>query len=508
MTDNSGYSALAFRPVDLNEHVDVCIRFGIDAHICSVGSAERFHGVDGKGAERYVKWLRQKAAALPGCVVHVWLGDTIIGQIEMGRVPSDATVGYVNLFYLISEFRGHGLGALLEAYAWKYLGALGCQSIRLSASKTNTPAWLFYQRNGWQDLGPREDDPAVNLLHKHANAEVLETTHVINPDDYLETEFGREFTPERNRQAWAQAYARLASELSEAPTGAHLYVVMGVQGAGKSRWVSDNIGRLGPRAIVFDAALPARRHREKLLLIARDHGVPAIAIFVQASLEQALARNARRASDKRVPDAALRSVFSLLEPPVEAEGFIWVETAGQTKPLPTALQTPRLSLVTADISLAEPLAVALNASYELHREFLSWSKPHWTLADTQQSLQRAHEDFSMSAREKKYFLLSRSDEVELVGCIGLTPQVEDDSGFEVGYWVHQAHAGRGFMKEALGALMAQLTEQPLFLTTSSANIASQRLAQSVGFQCVQTIQGARQSETFGICDTLVYQRPV
>ena len=32
---------------------------------------------------------------------------------------------------------------------------------------------------------------------------------VINPDDYLETEFGREYTPERNRKAWQLAYARL-----------------------------------------------------------------------------------------------------------------------------------------------------------------------------------------------------------------------------------------------------------------------------------------------------------
>lgn len=106
---------------------------------------------------------------------------------------------------------------------------------------------------------------------------------VINPDDYLETEFGREFTPERNKQAWALAYARLETELARAAAGARLYVVMGVQGAGKSRWVAENAERLGARAIVFDAALPARRHRQHLLALARQYAVPAIGVFVRAS---------------------------------------------------------------------------------------------------------------------------------------------------------------------------------------------------------------------------------
>lgn len=123
---------------------------------------------------------------------------------------------------------------------------------------------------------------------------------VINPDDYLETEFGREFTPERNKLAWALAYTRLETELARA-AGARLYVVMGVQGAGKSRWVAENAERLGARAIVFDAALPARRHRQHLLALARQYAVPVIGVFVRASLEQALSRNARRALTSACP---------------------------------------------------------------------------------------------------------------------------------------------------------------------------------------------------------------
>lgn len=506
MTETPHTSALAFRPVDLEMHLDVCVRFGIDANVCAFGSAERFHASDGKGTDRYVVWLKQKANDLPGCVVHVWRDEKIIGQIEMGRVATNPTVGYVNLFYLIPSARGQGLGVLLEAYAWAFLSGQGCQSLRLSASPSNLPAWRFYERAGWKDQGAREDVPDLNLLHKGRADHPDELPVVINPDDYLETEFGREFTPERNRQAWELAYARLRSELSTARPGTHVYVVMGVQGAGKSRWVSENYGRLGSRAIVFDAALPARRHREQLLGIVREYDFPVIGIFIKAPLALALSRNARRSADKRVPEDALNSIFGLLELPAESEGFAWVQTVEQQPIFPTALETARVKLVAPDVALAEKLADALNASFELHSDFLGWSKPHWSLEDGRETLRRATQDFAADAGEKKYFLLQQGENPALVGCIGLRPLLDEAGSIGIGYWANQAHANTGLMKEALNALVSELAGQPLRLTVSSANIASQRLAESAGFECLEVIKGDRVSAKFGVCDTLVYHR--
>lgn len=506
MTEESLTPALEFRPVDLDAHLDVCQRFRIDTHLCAFGSADRFHNSDGRGAESYAAWLRQKARELPGCLVHLWQQDKIVGQIEMGRLASDPATGYVNLFYLVAQWRGRGWGSLLEAYAWAFLGGLGCSALRLSAAPSNKPAWHFYQRGGWQDRGAREDHPDVRLLHKECSDDSAGAPVVINPDDYLETEFGREFTPDRNRRAWAQSYARLSDELAKGMRGTHLYVVMGVQGAGKSRWVSENLGRLGPRAVVFDAALPARRHRHDVLAIARKHGVPAIGIFVQASLELAVARNARRSLDKQVPPAALENVFGLLEPPVRDEGFVFTQVIESRTTLPTALQTARLQIIRPDPGLAESLAHALNASYELHRDFLLWSKPLWTLLYTQDTLKRAVQDFGDAIAEKKYFLLERTEDPKLVGCIGLRPVDGERRGYEVGYWVNQIHANQGLMKEALSALVARLSGHPLQLTASSANLASQRLAEAVGFEIVQTLAGARTSGRYGVCDTLVYRR--
>lgn len=143
----------------------------------------------------------------------------------------------------------------------------------------------------------------------------------FNPDDYLETDAGRVFTPERSRAAFQRAYSDLRQALRSAQSGAQLFVVVGVQGGGKTTWIRENAGSLGPRAHFFDAALPRAIHRSPVVAIARDCGVPACAVWVHVSLEVALARNQLRRADHRVPDAAIRNVHSIMEPPSTGEGF-------------------------------------------------------------------------------------------------------------------------------------------------------------------------------------------
>jgi GNAT superfamily N-acetyltransferase len=105
-------------------------------------------------------------AEIPNSCVHVWKEDRIIGQIEMRRWRDDPSIGYVNLFYLVPEFRGQGLGQQLDQYASRFFKRLGCRSARLNASPTNRVAMSFYLKYGWVDLGPQKDAPDVHLLKK------------------------------------------------------------------------------------------------------------------------------------------------------------------------------------------------------------------------------------------------------------------------------------------------------------------------------------------------------
>lgn len=157
---------LKFQPVYLPNTRELVIKFRADSFVVSFGNADRFYESDGKGDERYLQWLKDKISKDPNSVVHVLDGDSIIGQIEMGRLRDDQSVGYVNLNYLIPEKRGLGFGAQLDEHTTSYFRSLGLKRARLSVSPTNRSAVRFYEKMGWVDLGPREEHPEVHYMEK------------------------------------------------------------------------------------------------------------------------------------------------------------------------------------------------------------------------------------------------------------------------------------------------------------------------------------------------------
>ena len=145
--------------------------------------------------------------------------------------------------------------------------------------------------------------------------------NVFNPDDYLQTSEGRLYTEDLNAAAWERMYGDLDLLLSTAGPESRLFVVMGVQGGGKTTWIRSNSEALGPAAIFLDAAVPAKRHRARALAVARRAGVRTVAVWINTPLARALAQNSQRPDDEVVPEMAVRSVFSLLEAPDHDEGF-------------------------------------------------------------------------------------------------------------------------------------------------------------------------------------------
>ncbi|OBS07993.1 AAA family ATPase [Acidihalobacter prosperus] len=156
----------------------------------------------------------------------------------------------------------------------------------------------------------------------------------INPDHYLQTPQGIVWTEARGRQARARAYTDLEYALREAGEGGVLYLVCGIQGGGKTSWIRDNRSRLEDDAIFLDAALPRRRHRQRALDLAMAHRIPAVAVWIDVSLETALQRNQARPEGERVPVEAIRRVFAQLEPPMQVEGFARVDIVSAAVRLP------------------------------------------------------------------------------------------------------------------------------------------------------------------------------
>lgn len=141
----------------------------------------------------------------------------------------------------------------------------------------------------------------------------------INPDHHLGNP--RIWTPERNHQAWEACYLMLEEFLSKHGRNATLYIVCGIQGGGKSTWITKNAEELAPCSTVLDAALPGARHRARALSLAQTHGARAEAIWINTNLEKALVWNRMRPVDQQVPDEAIRAVNENFEPPSLAEGF-------------------------------------------------------------------------------------------------------------------------------------------------------------------------------------------
>jgi hypothetical protein len=107
----------------------------------------------------------------------------------------------------------------------------------------------------------------------------------------------------------------------DSTTDTRFFIVLGIQGGGKTSWIRRHIGSLGSSAICLDAALPARRHRARALALAQRFSVYSIAVWINVTLERALEQNSKRAPDHVVPEFAIRSVFGLIEAPTVEEGF-------------------------------------------------------------------------------------------------------------------------------------------------------------------------------------------
>jgi GNAT superfamily N-acetyltransferase len=155
--------ALTFLPINLDLHSDLCIRFRSDSFVESFGSDKPFFEEDGLGDARYLDWLKSRISTRYGGF-HIWLNGEIVGQMELGERKNEDDFGYINLYYLVPQWRGKGLSEALDKFAMDFLRSLGFKKARLSVSPTNLRAVQFYKKNGWADIGERTGPEASEVL--------------------------------------------------------------------------------------------------------------------------------------------------------------------------------------------------------------------------------------------------------------------------------------------------------------------------------------------------------
>ncbi len=155
------YAGYRLLPIDLGRHLETCRGFHRDMLQASFGGLDGFE--EGLGPT-YEAQLRERCAQLPEGNAHLWRGEEIVGQTEMRLLDDKPGIGYVNLFYLVPEARGLGLGRVLHQHAAAVFTARGLRVMRLSVSVRNEAAIAFYRRLGWRPVGMRPNREPMHVM--------------------------------------------------------------------------------------------------------------------------------------------------------------------------------------------------------------------------------------------------------------------------------------------------------------------------------------------------------
>lgn len=104
-----GGMKLIFRTIDTDKDKDTIIKFRKDSYVVSFGTEAGF------GDEHaYLQRMEERVRKFPDGQVILEKDQEPIGQMELQiREYEGIEIGYVNLFYLIPEYRSKGLGKKL-----------------------------------------------------------------------------------------------------------------------------------------------------------------------------------------------------------------------------------------------------------------------------------------------------------------------------------------------------------------------------------------------------------
>jgi ribosomal protein S18 acetylase RimI-like enzyme len=140
-------ASLTYRTINPVADAALVVANHHDACVASFGSDCSY-----EGAGRYLSWLRGKVEEFPqGCVLAM-LGDNCVGQMEL-EVPWGRSTGYVNLYYVMPQFRRLSFGRQMHLYALRYFRNWEADRIELHVSPTNRPATRFYHALGYRPVG-------------------------------------------------------------------------------------------------------------------------------------------------------------------------------------------------------------------------------------------------------------------------------------------------------------------------------------------------------------------
>lgn len=149
---------MKFNPIDIEKHQLEVIKFRKDSFKASFGDTSNFN------EQEYLRWLSDKKNEFAEGFVLVEQDGKYIGQLELTiRKYQGENIGYVNLYYLIPEMRGKGLGIELHKYAKQFFINNYVQEYHLRVSPTNHSAINFYRKIGMKEISSELDGKVLRM---------------------------------------------------------------------------------------------------------------------------------------------------------------------------------------------------------------------------------------------------------------------------------------------------------------------------------------------------------
>ncbi len=141
---------LIFRPVDLTSVDDVVTA------MCNRLDTADLNGGNARPDKQMAAYLKIRQAQNPNYISFAVDDDEIVGQLELMNGKS-ADAGYINLVYVVESRRGQGLGRELLKWTETLFVKSGFKRAQLTSWESNAENTAFYNKLGWNCLGPRHD---------------------------------------------------------------------------------------------------------------------------------------------------------------------------------------------------------------------------------------------------------------------------------------------------------------------------------------------------------------
>lgn len=179
--------------------------------------------------------------------------------------------------------------------------------------------------------------------------------------------------------------------------------------------------------------------------------------------------------------------------------------------VPEVIETQRLILHCPKPGDGQVLYEAVSESLPALRRYIAsipWVAAEQSVESSEVYCRSAYSNFV--ARKDMPYLIFERDTFFLVGCAGLHRPNWNTPKFEVGYWCRTSRAGRGYITEAVGALV-RMAEQGLEaarieLITDAENVRSRAVADRCGFKLEGLLRSERRAPDGALRDTCIYAR--